>query len=223
MANVSRNERAAESGTVEKPVKEKAVRVPSVEIPRSIGVRQLSELLHVDTILIIKQLMRNGIMANINQVIDYETAAAVATVFGYKTRLQPLKDQQLASAAEESKKLKKSYAMDGASMLWLSYDRDIPYAREPTNIPLIYSEIKNFMDEEQDCIVLISGLEYMIAQSNFIKILKFIQLLNENVAVRDSLLIIPVSPMALDSKEVMMLERELKLIKPEVQGETLKS
>ncbi len=117
MANVSRNERAVEAGAPEKAVKEKTVRVPSVEIPRSIGVRQLSELLHVDTILIIKQLMRNGIMANINQVIDYETAAAVATVFGYKTRLQPLKDQQLATAAEESKKLKKSYVKEGENLL----------------------------------------------------------------------------------------------------------
>jgi len=113
---------------------------------------------------------------------------------------------------EYPEKLKNRYDLGGANMLWLSYDRDIPYVREPTNIPLIYSEVKNFIDEGEDCIVLISGLEYMISQSNFIKVLKFIQLLNENVAVRDSLLIMPVTPEALDEKEVKMLERELKLI-----------
>ncbi len=89
-----------------KPSKPKA---PIIDIPRSLGVRQLADLLQVDYIQVIKQLMRNGIMANINQVIDYDTAAAVVTSFGYQARLKPLKDQQLASAAEESKKLKRLY------------------------------------------------------------------------------------------------------------------
>jgi hypothetical protein len=80
-----------------------ATKVPTVEIPRSIGVRQLADLLRVDSIQVIKQLMRNGIMANINQVIDHDTAAAIAAGFGYKVRLQPLKDQAMTSAAEESK------------------------------------------------------------------------------------------------------------------------
>jgi len=84
-------------------------KVPVANIPRSIGVRQLSELLRLDSIQVIKQLMRNGIMANINQVIDYDTAAPIAASFGYKPHLQLLKDKQMATAAEESKKLKRLY------------------------------------------------------------------------------------------------------------------
>ncbi len=120
MARTS-NERntAAEpvAAKTEKTAKTKAApRVPTVEIPRNIAVRQLSELLRVDTILIIKQLMRNGIMANINQVIEYDMAASVAKTFGYLAKLQPLKEQQLATAAEESKKTKRSYGKDDANM-----------------------------------------------------------------------------------------------------------
>jgi translation initiation factor IF-2 len=55
-----------------------------VEIPHSVAVRQLADLLQVSAVDIIKQLMRNGIFANINQVIDYETAAAVAANLGYE-------------------------------------------------------------------------------------------------------------------------------------------
>ena len=61
-----------------------------IEIPHSVGVRQLAELLQVSAVEIIKQLMRNGIFANINQVVDYEAAAAVATAFGYEAQLKPL-------------------------------------------------------------------------------------------------------------------------------------
>jgi translation initiation factor IF-2 len=64
-------------------------KVNSIELPRSLSVRQLAEFLEVSPVEIIKQLMRNGIMANINQVVDYEAAAAVATNFGYEARLKP--------------------------------------------------------------------------------------------------------------------------------------
>jgi translation initiation factor IF-2 len=91
-------------------------KVPVLDIPRSIGVRQLADLLQVDSIQIIKQLMRNGIMANINQVIDYDTAASITSSFGYETHLKPLKDQQLAGAAEESKKLKRLYGKEADNL-----------------------------------------------------------------------------------------------------------
>ncbi|MFC1942098.1 translation initiation factor IF-2 [Chloroflexota bacterium] len=83
-----------------------------IEIPHSLSVRQLALLLQVESIQVIKQLMRNGIMANINQIIDYNTAAAVITGFGFEAHLSPLKDQRLASAAEQGKKLKRLYSAE---------------------------------------------------------------------------------------------------------------
>lgn len=112
---------------------------------------------------------------------------------------------------EYPEKLKSRYDLGDSSILWLSYDRDIDYAREPTNIPLIYSEVKNFLDSVDNGVVLLSGIEYMVSQSTFTKVLKFVQLLNENVAVRNSLLLVPVSPQALTQRDVKMLERELRV------------
>ncbi len=67
-----------------------------VEIPGSVSVRQLAELLGVSPIEAIKKLMRNGIVANINQVIDYDTAAAVAAASGYEARRAPQMALKLA-------------------------------------------------------------------------------------------------------------------------------
>jgi len=64
---------------------------PQVVLPPSITVRQLAELLQVSPIEVIKQLMRNGIMANINQVLDFDTAALVAAIFGREARRQVTK------------------------------------------------------------------------------------------------------------------------------------
>ena len=114
---------------------------------------------------------------------------------------------------EYPEKLRKRFELGSAPVIWLSNERDVKYAREPTNIPLIYSEVKSFLDNAQGGILLISGLEYLIIQNNFIKILKFIQLLNENVAIKDALLLLSVSPEALSSQDIKILERELRVLK----------
>ncbi len=56
-----------------------------IELTGSITVRELSERLNASPIDVIKNLMANGVMANINQQIDFDTAAIVAAEFGYET------------------------------------------------------------------------------------------------------------------------------------------
>ncbi|HDD25376.1 MAG TPA: translation initiation factor IF-2 [Chloroflexi bacterium] len=57
-----------------------------VELPEFLTVRQLAELLDITPIKAIKELMNVGVMANINQQIDYETAAIVAQEMGFEPR-----------------------------------------------------------------------------------------------------------------------------------------
>ena len=77
--------------------------VPLIEIPDTLSVKQLADLLQVSAINVIKQLMRNGIMANINQAIDYEAAAAVIAGFGYAANLKPQASRKSASLIREIK------------------------------------------------------------------------------------------------------------------------
>ena len=55
-----------------------------VDLPRALTVKELGDLLNVSAVEIIKELMKNGLMASINQVIDYDTAAIIATDFGFE-------------------------------------------------------------------------------------------------------------------------------------------
>jgi translation initiation factor IF-2 len=55
-------------------------------LPAALTVRQLAGLLDISPIDVIKELMNNGIMANINQQIDYETAAIVAEEMGFEAK-----------------------------------------------------------------------------------------------------------------------------------------
>lgn len=55
-----------------------------VSIPDSLTVRDLATLLDTSPIEVMKLLINSGIMANINQTIDYDTAAIVATDLGFE-------------------------------------------------------------------------------------------------------------------------------------------
>lgn len=56
----------------------------AVELPAALTVKELSELLRVNPADVIRELIRNGIFANINQPIDRDTAALVATELGFE-------------------------------------------------------------------------------------------------------------------------------------------
>lgn len=62
------------------------------EIPEFVTVRELAELVGASPIDVMKQLINNGIMASINQQIDYDTAAIVVEELGYEAK--PIADEQ---------------------------------------------------------------------------------------------------------------------------------
>ncbi|MBM2825002.1 MAG: infB [Dehalococcoidales bacterium] len=74
-----------------------------VEIPSTINVKQLADLLRVSGIDVIKQLMKKGIMANINQTVGYESAAAVASGCGYEAHPKPETERKALSLVKELK------------------------------------------------------------------------------------------------------------------------
>jgi len=57
-----------------------------LELPEQITIRDLADKMGCSPIELIKQLMNEGVMANINQQIDYDTAAIVAEDMGYKVK-----------------------------------------------------------------------------------------------------------------------------------------
>ncbi|HEY3291608.1 MAG TPA: translation initiation factor IF-2 [Anaerolineae bacterium] len=57
-----------------------------VELPESTTVRELATMISVSPINVIRELMNNGVMANINQQLDFDSAAIVAEAFGYEAK-----------------------------------------------------------------------------------------------------------------------------------------
>ena len=60
----------------------------TITLPYSMSVRELANELDTSAVQVIKILMSNGVMASINQQIDFDTAAVVATELGYTPQVQ---------------------------------------------------------------------------------------------------------------------------------------
>ncbi len=107
MAQVKKPDNTAEAEAEETIQPPETTKRGQVELPHSLSVRQLADLLRVSAVDIIKQLMRKNIMANINQVIDYDIASEIATSLGHETRLKPRTAEGAASAISEIRKRRK--------------------------------------------------------------------------------------------------------------------
>ena len=78
----------------------------AVEIPAAITVKDLSERMGLTPVDIIKALMKNGVLATINQELDYDTAAIVAGDMGWEVTEAPsvlaeIEEQEGAEAEAE--------------------------------------------------------------------------------------------------------------------------
>ncbi|MCC7448641.1 MAG: translation initiation factor IF-2 [Anaerolineae bacterium] len=78
-----------------------------VEVPEFLTVRELANLIGASPIDVMKQLISNGIMATINQQIDYDTAAIVVEEMGHEARpvIEIVEEEEIDENAPQWRRL----------------------------------------------------------------------------------------------------------------------
>jgi translation initiation factor IF-2 len=69
-------------------------------LPITISVRDLAEKMDASPIEVIKTLMANGVMASINQTVDFDTAAVVASELGFEPELEQVEETTVGEQGE---------------------------------------------------------------------------------------------------------------------------
>jgi translation initiation factor IF-2 len=87
---------AEQAAPEEKPADDRLLTIPS-----TLTVRHLAELVGASPVEVIKDLMKNGVMAAINQVIDYETATIVARNMGFQAQEEAADEEAVERAVIE--------------------------------------------------------------------------------------------------------------------------
>jgi translation initiation factor IF-2 len=90
-----------------KPEKPTPPARPTIEMTEAITVKELAEKMGVPPPQVIKSLIKMGIMANINQILDVDAAVAVADKFGFNVKSIDLEGEKLFPGEQEDESLLK--------------------------------------------------------------------------------------------------------------------
>ncbi len=71
-----------------------------IEVPSSIVIRDLAQKIEKSPIEIIKKLMTNGVMATINQTVDFDTAAIVVAEYGFEAVPEAVEEEKPEETGE---------------------------------------------------------------------------------------------------------------------------
>ncbi|OPY49247.1 MAG: hypothetical protein A4E48_02339 [Methanosaeta sp. PtaU1.Bin060] len=107
--------------------------------------------------------------------------------------------------------LHERYSVPSQTVIWLTQMSDPGYRTvDPTNFPRLSSMILDFLDKANYPLVLLEGLGYLITQSNYETVLRFIQSQRDEIAIKNAVMLVHIDPLSLDTKELHRLSDELE-------------
>jgi len=118
-------------------------------------------------------------------------------------------DQGLCITRDFPNKVRNTYNLTTTPVLWLS-NAEQEFAVEPVQLGKLYHKIEDFLKKADRATVMITGLEYLIVQNNYHSALKFLQLVRDQIAIYNSILIATISPSTLSEKDLKLIEREME-------------
>jgi len=113
--------------------------------------------------------------------------------------------------------LRQKYGFE-ADIVWLTKTENAPTKGanaeyvSPNNLARLASHVRDFLSRNEKGVVMIEGLEYLTTQNDFRSVLKFIQLINEQVVLDKGYLIMPVDGATMDAREFSLIEREMSQV-----------
>jgi len=108
-------------------------------------------------------------------------------------------------------RIKKQYNLGDTPVLWLSRTQ-AGKAINPTNLGVLLEEAREFISVNKNTLILLDGLEYLIIENDFERVLKFINSLEDEIALHNSRLLVSVNPKVLDPEKKALLEKTMKVL-----------
>ncbi len=107
--------------------------------------------------------------------------------------------------------VRQEWGLEKTPIIWLSNQLGKVYVN-PSNIGILGDTVIRFIEKADDSVIMIDGIEFLIVNNGFDKVLKMIHRITEVVMEYRSRLIISVDPRALDIRELALLERNMESI-----------
>lgn len=110
--------------------------------------------------------------------------------------------------------IRKEWGLEKTPIIWLSNQLGKVYVN-PSNIGILSDTIVRFVEKSGDGVILIDGIEFLIVNNDFDKVLRMVHHVTEAVMENRSRLIVSVDPRTLETRELALLERNMEIIEAE--------
>ncbi|MBN1678310.1 MAG: DUF835 domain-containing protein [Candidatus Thermoplasmatota archaeon] len=117
----------------------------------------------------------------------------------------------LAISRQHPGLIRDKYGLEKTPIYWLA-TRAGEGVMAPTNLGIMTNTIVQFIRENDNGIVLLDGIEYLVVNNDFAKVLRSIDQINDHIVQSHAVMVIPVDPRAFDPKELALLERNMEKI-----------
>lgn len=122
----------------------------------------------------------------------------------------PDKDSQrvsgLAISRQHPNLIREKYGLEDVRIYWLA-TRAGDDVISPTNLGILTHTIVKFAEDSKRGVILLDGLEYLVSNNDFNKVLRVVDQVSDHISQSKSVMIVPVDPRAFDPKELALLER----------------
>jgi len=96
-------------------------------------------------------------------------------------------------------------------VVWLSTTLGKDYV-DPHNLNSLSNLISNFVGDGPKAVILLDGIEYLMMNNDFPRILHFLEYVNEQIAVRRAILLLSLDGRAFDARELALIERNMVVL-----------
>ncbi len=108
-------------------------------------------------------------------------------------------------------KVREQLGLEGLEVRWLSTNMT-DEAISPVHLERIIYAIGDHLEKQDSGVVLLDGLEYLVVHNNFSKVLKFVHSLQDQVAIKNGTLLVPVNETAIGEEHLALLKRDMSSI-----------
>jgi ribosomal protein S27E len=108
-------------------------------------------------------------------------------------------------------KLRKEFEIVEGDMFWLSDTVTDPSIKtiDPKRLDFeMMRAVSNFFKETPRGVLMIDGIEYLVVENGFDRVLRFVKKINDLASVNDATIFVPLTPSALGKDEFAMLRKE---------------
>ena len=121
----------------------------------------------------------------------------------------------LAISRQHPDLIKQKYGLEETPIYWLA-TRTGQDVISPTNLGILTHTMIQFIEQNASGVILLDGLEYLVSNNDFNKVLRVIDQVNDHISLSTAIMIIPVDPRAFDPKELALLERNVEKLSSKV-------